>query len=80
MSMLKSLWPTPFKIQKGNIGSFLIQLIIFIVICVVVGWLMSLLSNVAIIGVIFKILGSLMGIYSLVGIVLCILVFLGVVK
>ncbi len=80
MSTLKSLWPTPFKIQKGNIGSFLVQLIIFIVVCIVVGWLIGLLSKIPILGIIFTLLGSLMGLYSLVGIVLCVLVFLGVVS
>ena len=29
MDMLKKLWPTPFKIERKNLSSFLIQLIIF---------------------------------------------------
>ena len=80
MNILKSLWPTPFKIKKGSLGSFLIQLIIFIVICAVVAWLFGVLGSIPIVGIIFKIVGSLMGAYSIVGIVLCVLCFLGVVK
>ena len=80
MDMLKKLWPTPFKIEKGNLASFIIQLIIFVVICAVVGVLIGVLSTVPVIGVIFWILGSLMELYSIIGIVLCVLVFLDVVK
>ena len=79
MSFLKSLWPTPFRVEKGNVVSFLIQLIIFIVVCAVVGWLISLLAGIPVIGVIFSILGGLMELYGLVGIVLCILRLIGVV-
>ena len=78
MNNLKNLWPTPFKIKKVSLGSFLIQLIIFIVICAVVGWLFSVLGGIPILGVIFWILGILLWIYSIVGIVLCILCFLGI--
>ena len=80
MEFLRKLWPTPFKIKKGDLVSFLVQLIIFIVICAVIGWLVSLLSAIPVLGIIFSIVGSLIGVYSTVGIVLCILVFLGVTK
>ncbi|MBQ7011656.1 MAG: hypothetical protein IJN63_08110 [Clostridia bacterium] len=79
MDMLKKLWPTPFKIKKGNIASFLIQLIIFLVIVAVVGWLIGLLAHLPIVGLVFKLLGSLIGIYNLVGIILCILRFIGTI-
>ena len=79
MDFLKTLWPTPFKIKKGDLASFLIQLIIFLVMTAVAGVVIGFLSSIAVIGVIFSILGSLMGVYSLVGVVLCILVFVGVV-
>ena len=80
MDLLKTIWPTPFKIERKNLSSFLIQLIIFIVVCAVVGVLIGVLSAVPILGVIFWILGSLLELYSLVGIVLCVLVFLDVIK
>jgi hypothetical protein len=78
MDLIKKLWPTPFNIKKGNLASFLIQLIIFIVITAVVGVLIGVLSGIAIIGVIFWIVGGLMEIYTIVGIVLCTLNFRGV--
>ena len=79
MDLLRKIWPTPFKIEKGNIASFLIQLIIFLVIVAVVGWLIALLAALPIIGIIFGLVGSLIGVYNIVGIVLCVLKFLGTV-
>lgn len=80
MDLLKKLWPTPFKIEKKNLTSFLVQLIIFIVVCAVIGVLIGVLSAIPILGIIFWIVGSLLEIYSIVGIVLCVLVYLDVVK
>lgn len=79
MDFLKKYWPTPFKIEKMNVVSFLIQLIIFVVVCAVVGWLIGILAKIAVIGIIFSILGGLVEIYGLVGIILCVLKFVGVV-
>ncbi|MBO5903858.1 MAG: hypothetical protein J6Q64_00615 [Clostridia bacterium] len=79
MDLLRKIWPTPFKIEKGNIASFLIQLIIFLVIVAVVAWLITLLAALPIIGIIFGLAGSLIGVYNIVGIVLCVLKFLGTV-
>ncbi|MCQ2538200.1 MAG: hypothetical protein MJ124_07360 [Lachnospiraceae bacterium] len=80
MGLIRSIWPTPFNIKKGNVVSFIIQLVIFLVVVAVVGWLFSILSGIPIVGIIFGILGSLLGIYSLVGVILCILCFLGLCK
>lgn len=79
MDLLKKFWPTPFKIKKGNLASFLIQLIIFLVIVAVFGWLVGLLANLPVVGFIFGLVGSLVGIYNIVGVVLCILRFIGVI-
>lgn len=80
MDMLKKYWPTPFKIKEKDIKSFVIQLLIFVVICAVIGWLISVLAGIPIIGIIFSIIGALFELYGLVGIVLCVLQFLGIVK
>ncbi len=80
MDMLHSLWPMVFKIQKGDVGSFIVRLILFTVVCAVVGWIISLLSGIFLIGIIFSLLGGLLEIYSVVGVVLCILVFVGVIS
>ena len=79
MDLIKKLWPTPFKIKKGNLISFLVQLLIFLIICAVIGWLFTVLSKIAIVGVVFYVVGSLMGIYAIVGAILCVLRFIGVV-
>ena len=80
MDFIRSLWPTPFKIKKGNAVSFIVQLCIFLIICFLLGWLFSILNDLPIIGIVFGIVGGLMGIYSFVGVILCILCFLGIVK
>ena len=80
MDFLKTLWPTPFKVKEKDLISLIVQLIIFLVVCAVVGWLIAILSKIAIIGVVFWVVGSLMELYSIVGIVLCILKFLGMVR
>lgn len=80
MDMLKKLWPTPFKIAEKDFASFIVQLIIFVVICAVVGFLIGLLAKIPVLGIIFSLVGGLMELYGLIGIVLCILKFLGLVK
>lgn len=80
MDFLKKFWPTPFKIEKNNVKSFLITLLVFIIACAVVGVLIGVLAKIKLIGIIFSIIGSLFEIYGIVGIVLCVLKFLDVVK
>ena len=80
MEFLKHFWPTPFKIEKGNLASFLVQLIIFVVACAVIGILIGVLAGIPILGIVFSILGALLEIYGVVGIVLCILKFIGVLE
>ena len=80
MDFVKKYWPTPFKIKRGDLTSFVIQLIVFLVVCCVVGFLIGILAKLPIIGIIFTIFGTLVEIYSIVGVVLCILKFLGKVK
>ena len=80
MDMLKKLWPTPFSIAEKKVFSFIVQLLIFVVVCAVVGWLISVLAGIPVLGIVFSLVGALLEIYGLVGIVLCILKFLGLVK
>ena len=81
MNFLRTVWPTPFKIEKGKVGSFIIQLVIFVVICVLATWLFNWLGSIIpVVGFIFRIIASVMDIYCGVGIVLCFLKFFGVVK
>lgn len=80
MDILKKLWPTPFKIKEKDITSFLIQLVIFVVICAVIGWLIGVFASIPVLGLIFKLIGAVIEVYGLVGIVLCVVKFLGLVK
>lgn len=80
MDYMKKLWPTPFTIKEKDFTSFIIQLLVFVVICAVVGILIGVLAKIAIIGIIFSIIGGLMELYGLIGIILCVLKFLGLVK
>lgn len=80
MDFLKKLWPTPFKIEKGNVVSFVVQLLVFLILTALFGWLIGLLGALPIVGIVFRIVGSLMGIYTLIGAVLCLLKFLDLVK
>jgi len=80
MDFLKKFWPTPFKIKDKDVASFVIQLILFIVVCAVVGFLIGILASLPIIGIIFSLIGGLVELYGFIGIILCILKFLGMVK
>ena len=80
MDFLKKLWPTCFKVKEKDVASLIVQLIIFVLLCFVVGLLIGILSAFPIIGIIFALIGSLMGLYGLVGIVLCFLKFFDVLK
>ena len=80
MDLLKALWPTAYKIKEKDVRSFIVQLVIFGVFCIVVGFLIGLLAKIVIIGIVFSLVGALFELYSLVGIALCILNFLGVIK
>ena len=80
MDFLKALWPTPFKIKEKDVASFVVQLIIFILVCAVIGLLIGILAKIPVLGIIFSLVGALVELYGLIGIVLCILQFVGVLK
>ncbi len=76
METLKKLWPLPFKVEKGDVNSFVINLVIFLLICAVGGLIIGVLGALLpILGVIWWIVGSLLDFYGLVGIILCIVRF-----
>lgn len=79
MPILKKYWPMSFQVERGNVGSFAAQLLVFLVVCAVVGWLIGLLAHLWIIGWIFSLLGALLELYCVTGIVLSILVFVGII-
>ncbi len=80
MDFLKTLWPTPFKIKSKDVGSLVVQLVIFLLVCIVASVLIGILAHLPIIGWIIGIVGGLVDLYCLVGIVLGILKFADVLK
>ena len=80
MDMLKKFWPTPFKVKEKDVNSFVVQLIIFVVVCAIAGAVIGILAKIPLIGLIFGIIGWLVELYGTIGIALCILLFCGIIK
>ncbi len=79
MDVLKQVWPTAFKVQPKDARSLVVQLVLFVVVCAVVGLLISVLSLIPFVGILFGLLGGLVELYGFIGIVLSVLVFLEVI-
>lgn len=88
MDKLKTIWFHSFKVEKKNITSLVVNLIIWIIAAFVAGavlWLASALTGWipligGLIGLIVRIIGGAVELYSLIGIVLSVLVFADVLK
>ena len=88
MQMLKKIWFYSFKVEKKNVSSLVVNLIVWVVAAFIAGivlWLATSLTSWIpiigwLIGVIVGIAGGAVELYSLIGIVLSILVFLDVLK
>ena len=78
MDFLKKFFPWSFK--ANDVKALVISIIIYIVIGIVGGLIISLLSWIPIIGWLLGIIGGLLDLYTLVGIILAILVFAKVLK
>ncbi len=78
MDLLRTLWPTAFKVKEKDAASLVIQLILLIVVCVLIGILIGVLAGIPVVNILAGIVGSLVELYGFVGIVLCIANFLGV--
>jgi len=79
MDMLKTFWPTAFKVKEKDVTSFVVQLVIFVLVCAVVGFLIAVLAGIPIIGILFGIVGAVLELYGLIGIILTVVKFLGLV-
>ncbi len=88
MDILKKIWFYSFKVEKKNVSSLVVNLIVWIVAAFVAGivlWLATALTAWIpvigwLIGIIVGIIGSVIELYSLIGIVLSALVFADVLK
>lgn len=88
MDILKKIWFYSFKVEKKNVSSLVVNLIVWVVAAFVAGivlWLATALTGWIpvvgwLIGVIVGIVGGVVELYSVIGIALSILVFLDVLK
>lgn len=79
MDIVRKIWPTPFKmIKKGDFKAFVIQVVAFILIVVVLGWLFGLLGRIPVLGLVFRLVDWVIRVYALVAIVLSVLNVTGV--
>lgn len=88
MDMLKKIWFYSFKVEKKNVSSLVVNIIVWVVAAFLAGvvlWLASALTGWiplvgGLIGLIIGIVGGAVELYSLIGIVLSVLVFVDVLK
>lgn len=88
MDILKKIWFYSFKVEKKNVSSLVVNLIVWIVAAFAAGlvlWLATALTAwIPVVGflvaLVLGIVGSVVELYSLIGIVLAILVFADVLK
>jgi hypothetical protein len=80
VEFLKKLWPMPFRIKAKDVTSLVVQLVIFVIVCAVVGVLIGLLAKIPVLGILFGIIGGLLELYALIGIVLSVLVYFDMLK
>ena len=88
MDLVKKIWFYSFKVEKKNVSSLVVNLIVWIVAAFAAGivlWLATALTGWipvigGLIGALVGIIGSVVELYSVIGIVLSILVFLDIIK
>ncbi len=80
MDFLKKIYPTPFKVEKGNVKSLAIQLVIFIALLIVFSVLMGVLAHIPVLNVILFIVGPIVDIYAVGGIVILLLKYFDVIQ
>ena len=71
MDMLKKLFPFSFK--ATDMGGMIINIIIYLVVGLVGGWVLGLIGLIPLIGLLADLIGKLLGLYCLIGIVLAVL-------
>ena len=77
MDFLQKLWPTCFKVKAKDVASLIVQLLIFLVLCIVGGFFIGIIIKIL---PILGIFGWIVELYGLVGFVLCFLKFFDVLK
>lgn len=75
MDKLTPYFPLNAKVDKNNVVSLIMVIVIYIVIAAVLGVIVGFLSHLPIVSIIGWIVSVLIGIYELIGIILAVLTF-----
>ena len=78
MDMLKKYFPFSFKAK--DVKDLVINIVIYLVVSIVGGWVLGLIGAIPVIGLIADLIGALLGLYCLVGIVLALLDYFKLLK
>ena len=78
MKKLMSLFPWS-RVKKGNLIGLIIAIVVYLVIAALLGWVLSIVGSMPIIGLITGIVSTIIWIYEVIGIVLAVLSFLNIV-
>lgn len=78
MDTIKKLFPLSFNTK--DLVAFIIRIVIYLAAPSVVGFIVSLLSGIPVLGLILGIISWAFGIYCFVGLVLLILAYVKVIK
>lgn len=76
MDKLIPYFPLNAKVQKDNITSLVIAIVLYVVIAAVLGILLSFIGIIPVVGIITGIISTLVWIYEVVGIILAIVTFI----
>ena len=79
METLKKIFPFSFTAKK-DVAALVINILIYIALDVVIGFVIKILAGIPLIGIIFGLLGSIIGLYLFVGAVLSVLDYFKILK
>ena len=79
MELIKKIFPLSFT-EKNTIGALIINILIQIIVCAVVGVLIGICAKIPVVGIIIGAVGGLIGLYEIIGILLSILDYAKVLK
>ena len=88
MALLKKFWPYSFTVQKKNVTSLVVNIIVQLVVAVVAGLLIWLATAITgwipvlgwLLGILLGAVGTIVNLYCVIGIVLSVLNFCDVLK
>lgn len=78
MDTLKKYFPLSFRGQ--DTASLVISIIIYVVIDIITGAVVSLFTWIPLLGILIGLVGSLIGVYTFAGIIIALLAFFNVLK